>query len=30
LHWDLICDLRKGGRMRVDGDVVIQDGVLVQ
>ena len=30
LHWDLICDLRKGGRVTVDGDVVIQDGVLVQ
>jgi aminopeptidase len=30
LHWDLICDLRKGGRVTVDGDVVIQDGALVQ
>jgi aminopeptidase len=30
LHWDLICDLRKGGRVSVDGDVVSQDGVLVQ
>ena len=30
LHWDLICDLRKGGRVTVDGDVVIQDGLLVQ
>ena len=30
LHWDLICDLRKGGGVRVDGDVVIQDGALVQ
>jgi aminopeptidase len=30
LHWDLICDLREGGRLSVDGDVVSQDGVLVQ
>jgi aminopeptidase len=30
LHWDLICDLRRGGRVSVDGDVVIQDGALVQ
>ena len=30
LHWDLICDLRKGGCVTVDGDVVIQDGVFVQ
>jgi Thermophilic metalloprotease (M29) len=25
LHWDLICDLRRGGRLLADGDV-IQDG----
>ncbi|MCL2420067.1 MAG: aminopeptidase [Conexibacteraceae bacterium] len=29
LHWDLICDLRKGGAVTVDGEVLIQDGVFV-
>ncbi len=29
LHWDLICDLRKGGRVTVDGELLIQDGNLV-
>jgi len=28
LHWDLICDLRKGGRVIVDGEVFILDGVV--
>jgi aminopeptidase len=28
LHWDLICDLRKGGAVTVDGEVMIQDGEL--
>jgi aminopeptidase len=26
LHWDLICDLRGGGRMSADGETVMQDG----
>ena len=26
LHWDLICDLRQGGRLTADGEVVVQDG----
>jgi aminopeptidase len=26
LHWDLICDLRAGGRLTADGEVVQQDG----
>jgi aminopeptidase len=26
LHWDLICDLRPGGRLTADGEVVAQDG----
>ena len=26
LHWDLICDLRKGGRLTADGEVIQQDG----
>jgi aminopeptidase len=29
LHWDLICDLRKGGRLTVDGEVLIRDGSFV-
>jgi aminopeptidase len=30
LHWDLICDLRKGGQVTIDGEVLIRDGALVQ
>jgi aminopeptidase len=26
LHWDLICDLRDGGRISADGEPVVQDG----
>jgi aminopeptidase len=26
LHWDLICDLRHGGRLSADGETVLQDG----
>ena len=26
LHWDLICDLRRGGRITADGEVVQADG----
>ncbi len=26
LHWDLICDLRAGGRLSVDGIVVQENG----
>jgi len=29
LHWDLICDLRAGGRITADGEVVQQDGRFV-
>jgi aminopeptidase len=29
VHWDLICDLRKGGRVSVDGELLIQDGRFV-
>lgn len=29
LHWDLICDLRRGGRLLADGEVVQQDGTFV-
>jgi len=30
LHWDLICDLRRGGQMSVDGELLIRDGALVK
>lgn len=26
LHWDLICDLRRGGRITADGELLQQDG----
>jgi aminopeptidase len=29
LHWDLICDLRGGGQLSVDGDPVVRDGTLM-
>ncbi len=29
VHWDLICDLRKGGRVSLDGETLIEDGVFV-
>jgi len=30
VHWDLICDLRRGGRLTADGEVVQQDGRFVR
>ena len=30
LHWDLICDLRPGGRITVDGEVLQDDGRFVR
>jgi aminopeptidase len=30
LHWDLICDLRGGGRLAADGDVVNENGRFVE
>jgi aminopeptidase len=29
LHWDLICDLRRGGRLSADSDVILEDGALL-
>jgi aminopeptidase len=29
LHWDLICDLRDGGRLTADGETVIDAGAVV-
>jgi leucyl aminopeptidase (aminopeptidase T) len=28
LHWDLICDLRPGGRLLADGETIMEDGVF--
>jgi aminopeptidase len=28
LHWDLICDLRSGGRLSADGEPILVDGAL--
>ncbi len=30
LHWDLICDLRGGGRLSVDGQPVYENGRFVE
>ncbi len=29
LHWDLICDLRGGGRLSADGEPILVDGALL-
>ena len=29
VHWDMICDLRKGGKITVDGEVMEEDGKFV-
>ncbi len=29
VHWDMVCDLRRGGRVTVDGDVFMEDGKIV-
>jgi aminopeptidase len=28
VHWDMVCDLRRGGRITVDGDILMEDGEL--
>jgi aminopeptidase len=28
LHWDLICDLRRGGRLTADGETILEDGAF--
>ena len=30
VHWDMICDLRKGGRITADGELIAQDGRFVR
>jgi aminopeptidase len=29
VHWDMVCDLRRGGRVTVDGDPLMEDGRLL-
>ena len=29
IHWDMVCDLRRGGRITVDGDRLMDDGKLL-
>jgi len=29
IHWDMVCDLRDGGRVTVDGDLFARDGQIV-
>ena len=29
IHWDMVCDLRRGGRITVDGDTLMEDGRLL-
>jgi aminopeptidase len=29
VHWDMICDLRDGGELRVDGEMMLKDGKFV-
>jgi len=29
IHWDMVCDLRKGGEVRVDGTLFLKDGKIV-
>ncbi len=26
VHWDMICDLRQGGTLSADGEVILADG----
>jgi aminopeptidase len=30
IHWDMICDLRQGGRLTADGEPLLVDGRFVQ
>jgi aminopeptidase len=29
LHWDMVCDLRRGGEVYADGELVYRDGVFL-
>ena len=26
MHWDMICDLREGGTLTADGEVILENG----
>ena len=30
VHWDMICDLREGGRLTADGEPIVVDGTIVR
>ena len=30
LHWDMVCDLRRGGRIEADGEVFLKDGKFLK
>ncbi len=30
VHWDMVCDLRQGGEIRVDGELLHKDGAFVK
>jgi aminopeptidase len=29
LHWDMVCDLRSGGEIHADGEVIYRDGAFL-
>jgi aminopeptidase len=29
IHWDMVCDLRKGGEVRIDGTLFLKDGKIL-
>jgi aminopeptidase len=29
IHWDMVCDIRKGGEVRVDGNLFLKDGKIL-
>ena len=29
IHWDMICDLRRGGRLTADGEPILENGQLL-
>ena len=29
IHWDMVCDLRRGGRLYADGELLLEDGRLL-
>jgi aminopeptidase len=29
LHWDMVCDLRQHGEVRVDGELFFKDGKIL-